>query len=221
MHYSKLPHIHDLPKILKDDIPLRPCSEIERQNPQTAASDELTGVHRSKRQWVVCCICRQNSRCLHESSNCPWLDKKTSDEPDASKQLKCFRPILSNGGSVCHPLNCFLVEIVTPLMGKSLSYVTNCPLPWKNQWCSHSFQPDCETRCKSALKSTHWWDTNSGMVGCLYFMAYAIKSNQPTKSLWIVQLVTWHNGYRHLLKELSREISGGCKFNPDKQGILI
>ena len=24
----------------------------------------------------ICCICRQNSQCLHESSNCHWLDKK-------------------------------------------------------------------------------------------------------------------------------------------------
>ena len=52
------------------------CSEIEKQNPQTAASNELTGVRRSKRQQVVCCKCRQNSRHLRESSNCPWLDKK-------------------------------------------------------------------------------------------------------------------------------------------------
>ena len=51
------------------------CSEIERQNLQTAASKELIGIHHSKR-WVACCICRQNSRCLHESSNCPQLDKK-------------------------------------------------------------------------------------------------------------------------------------------------
>ena len=52
------------------------CNETERQNPQTAASDEWTGVHHSKTQQVVCCICRRNSRCLHESSNHPWLDKK-------------------------------------------------------------------------------------------------------------------------------------------------
>ena len=51
------------------------CSEIERQNLQTAASDELTGVCHSKRQQV-CCISRQNSRCLCESSSRPWLDKK-------------------------------------------------------------------------------------------------------------------------------------------------
>ena len=52
------------------------CSEIERQNPQTAASDELTGARCFKKQWVVCCICRQNIRCLRESSNHPQLDKK-------------------------------------------------------------------------------------------------------------------------------------------------
>ena len=51
-------------------------SEIERQNPQTTASDEPSGVHHSKRQRVACCICRQNNRRLRESSNHPRLDKK-------------------------------------------------------------------------------------------------------------------------------------------------
>ena len=44
-------------------------SEIERQNPQTVDSDELSGVCCSKRQRVICCICRRNS--WHS-----WLDKK-------------------------------------------------------------------------------------------------------------------------------------------------
>ena len=39
-------------------------NEIERQNPQTAASDEPTDVRRSKRQRDVCCIYRRNSRRL-------------------------------------------------------------------------------------------------------------------------------------------------------------
>ena len=52
-----------------------PSSEIERQNPQTTASDEPTRVRRSKRR-VACCICRWNSQHLHESSNHPRLDKK-------------------------------------------------------------------------------------------------------------------------------------------------
>ena len=51
-------------------------SEIERQNQQTAVSDEPTGIHRSKRQQIACCICRQNSQRLCEFSNCPQLDKK-------------------------------------------------------------------------------------------------------------------------------------------------
>ena len=55
---------------------LRGCSEIERQNLQTSLSDELIGVHRWKRQWVVCCICKQNSQHLCDSSNRPCLDKK-------------------------------------------------------------------------------------------------------------------------------------------------
>ena len=56
-HYSKLPHIYDLPKIHKDGIPLR--------------------------------------------------------------------PIVSNRGWACHPLSRFLVEIISPLTGKSSSYVKN------------------------------------------------------------------------------------------------
>ena len=56
-HYSKLPHIYDLPKIHKNDIPLR--------------------------------------------------------------------PIVSNRGSACPPLNHFLVEIISPLTVKSSSYVKN------------------------------------------------------------------------------------------------
>ena len=56
-HYSKLPHIHSLPKIHKYGIPLR--------------------------------------------------------------------PIVSNRGSACHPLCRFLVEIISPLTGKSSSYVKN------------------------------------------------------------------------------------------------
>ena len=34
------------------------------------------GVRHSKRRWVTCCICRWNSWCLCEFSNCPWLHKK-------------------------------------------------------------------------------------------------------------------------------------------------
>ena len=34
-------------------------------------------------------------------------------------------PIVSNRGSACHPLSCFLVEIISPLTGKSSSYVKN------------------------------------------------------------------------------------------------
>ena len=36
-----------------------------------------------------------------------------------------LRPIVSNRGSVCHPLIRFFVEIISPLTGKSLSYVKN------------------------------------------------------------------------------------------------
>ena len=57
------------------------CNEIERQNALTVASNELTGVHPLKRR-VVCCISRQNSRRLCESSNRPRLDKKTGGEKD-------------------------------------------------------------------------------------------------------------------------------------------
>ena len=34
------------------------------------------GIRCSKKQWVACCICRQNSWHLNESSNCPRLDEK-------------------------------------------------------------------------------------------------------------------------------------------------
>ena len=36
-----------------------------------------------------------------------------------------FRPIASNLGSACYPLNCFLVEIISPQTGKSSLYVKN------------------------------------------------------------------------------------------------
>ena len=50
--------------------------EIERQNLQTATSNEPTRVHHSKRHGVACCICRRNSQCLRKSSNRPQPDKK-------------------------------------------------------------------------------------------------------------------------------------------------
>ena len=52
------------------------CSEIERQNPQTAVPSEPTWICCSRRQQMVCCICKQNSQHLCEFSNCPRLDKK-------------------------------------------------------------------------------------------------------------------------------------------------
>ena len=58
------------------EIEIISCSEIERQNLQTAAFDGPTGVLRSKRQRVRCCICWRNSRRLCEFSNRLWLDKK-------------------------------------------------------------------------------------------------------------------------------------------------
>ena len=36
-----------------------------------------------------------------------------------------MRPIVSNRGSACHPLSRSLVEIISPLTGKSSSYVKN------------------------------------------------------------------------------------------------
>ena len=57
------------------------CSEIERQNPQTAVFDEPTGFCHSKRQRVAFCMCRQNSQCLREFSNHLQLDKKTGGKP--------------------------------------------------------------------------------------------------------------------------------------------
>ena len=36
-----------------------------------------------------------------------------------------LRPIVSNQGSACHPLSRFLVEIISPLTGKSSPYVKN------------------------------------------------------------------------------------------------
>ena len=52
------------------------CNEIERQTPQTAASDEPTQVPHSMRQQAACCTCRQNTRRLCKSSNRTRLDKK-------------------------------------------------------------------------------------------------------------------------------------------------
>ena len=36
-----------------------------------------------------------------------------------------LRPVVSNRGSACHSLSCFFVEIISPLTGKSSSYVKN------------------------------------------------------------------------------------------------
>ena len=46
------------PRMYSLDHTLFENCKIERQNPQTAASDELTTVRHSKRQRVACCICR-------------------------------------------------------------------------------------------------------------------------------------------------------------------
>ena len=72
-HYEKFKERNTMKNSMIEKIH---CSEIERQNRQTAASDEPTRVCYSKRQWVACCICRQNCQCSHESSNHPLLDKK-------------------------------------------------------------------------------------------------------------------------------------------------
>ena len=54
---------------------------VVKLNPQTATSDEPTEVHRSKRQWLTCCISRRDTRHLREFSNRLRLDKKTGGEP--------------------------------------------------------------------------------------------------------------------------------------------
>ena len=67
------------------------CSIIERQNQQPVTSGEPINLCRLKRQWVACCICRQNSghkdgfiwlwrlknarECLCKFSNHSWLHK--------------------------------------------------------------------------------------------------------------------------------------------------
>ena len=45
--------------------------------------------------------------------------------PNIHKDGIPLRPIVSNRGSACHPLIRFLVEIISPLTGKSSSYVKN------------------------------------------------------------------------------------------------
>ena len=45
--------------------------------------------------------------------------------PNIHKDDILLRPIVNCRGSACHPLSCFLVEIITPLTGKSSSYVKN------------------------------------------------------------------------------------------------
>ena len=45
--------------------------------------------------------------------------------PKIHKDGISLRPIVSCRGSACHPLSCYLVEIVTPLSDKSSSYVRN------------------------------------------------------------------------------------------------
>ncbi len=45
--------------------------------------------------------------------------------PNIHKDGIPLRPIVSNRGSACHPLCLFLVEIISPLTGKSSSYVKN------------------------------------------------------------------------------------------------
>ena len=57
------------------------CSETKRQNPQTAVSEEPTGIHRSKRPRVAYCR-------LREFSNRTRLDNKTGGEPN-EREMKC------------------------------------------------------------------------------------------------------------------------------------
>ena len=45
--------------------------------------------------------------------------------PKIHKDGNPLRPIVSNRGSACHPLSRFLEEIISPLTGKSSSYVKN------------------------------------------------------------------------------------------------
>ena len=45
--------------------------------------------------------------------------------PKIHKDDISLRPVVSNRGSACHPLSCFLVEIISPLTAKSSSYVKN------------------------------------------------------------------------------------------------
>ena len=47
------------------------------------------------------------------------------DNPKIHKDGIPLRLIVSNRGSACHPLSCFLVEIISPLNVKSSSYVEN------------------------------------------------------------------------------------------------
>ena len=55
-----------------------------------------------------------------------------------------LRPIVSCQGSVCHPLSCFLVDIIEPLVRKSPSCPKLIPLCGNNQRYSHPIQPDGE-----------------------------------------------------------------------------
>ena len=47
------------------------------------------------------------------------------DLPKINKDGIPLRPIVSNQGSACHSLSCVLVGIISPLTGKSSSYVKN------------------------------------------------------------------------------------------------
>ena len=54
----------------------------QRQNPQTAVSDEPTGIHRSKRPRVACCR-------LREFSNRTRLDKNKTSGELSEREMKC------------------------------------------------------------------------------------------------------------------------------------
>ena len=152
------------------------CCEIERRNPETAASDELTGVRRSKWQRVAYCICRQNSRRLRESSNRPQLDEKTGGEPEERRKW----------------------NVTTKLCGMN-SFHSNIKRKkerskkWRAKWHNSKFKTSANMSCVWSARSIK-------RNGCMSVLGSAIGRSRVLslvgRGLWHMQISARQNWYK-------------------------
>ena len=152
------------------------CIEIERQNPQTAASDELTWIHLSKKR-VACCICMQNSRCFRESSNCTWLDKKQvvsqTNERNEMWQQTCVEWI--------------------PFIVTSKGRKKERSKKWRMKWLTSKFKTSANVSCVWSAWSTEKNGSMSVLGGaiCRSFILSLVG-----RGLWHMQISATQNWYK-------------------------